>query len=99
MKPLPKEMMFFSKKTSILTENFHRTRRNFCYCKLPHTYIQSAWQMNSDEKNSAELNSLKLAKDFFSKIIVQNDIPETFRDADGILHVNLIEFLLNPDII
>lgn len=55
--------------------------------------------MNSDEKKSAELNSLKLAKDFFSKIIVQNDIPETFRDADGILHVNLIEFLLNPDII
>ncbi len=62
-------------------------------------YIQSAWQMNTDEKINAELDSLKLAKDFFSKIIVQNDIPETFRDTDGILHVNLIEFLLNPDIL
>lgn len=62
-------------------------------------YIQSAWQMNSDEKINAELDSLKLAKDFFSKIIVQNDIPETFRDDDGILHVNLIEFLLNPNLL
>lgn len=62
-------------------------------------YIQSAWQMNTDEKINAELDSLKLAKDFFSKIIVQNDIPETFRDTDGILHVNLIEFLLNPGIL
>lgn len=62
-------------------------------------YIQSAWQMNIDEKINAELDSLKLAKDFFSKIIVQNDIPETFRDTDGILHVNLIEFLLNPGIL
>lgn len=62
-------------------------------------YIQSAWQMNTDEKIKAELDSLKLAKDFFSKIIVQNDIPETFRDTDGILHVNLIEFLLDPEIL
>lgn len=62
-------------------------------------YIQSAWQMNTDEKINAELDSLKLAKDFFSKIIVQNDIPETFRDTDGILHVNLIDFLLNPEIL
>ena len=62
-------------------------------------YIQSAWQMNTDEKIKAELDSLKLAKDFFSKIIVQNDIPETFRDNDGILHVKLTEFLLNPEIL
>ena len=62
-------------------------------------YIQSAWQMNTDEKIKAELDSLKLAKDFFSKIIVQNEIHETFRDTDGILHVNLIEFLLNPEIL
>lgn len=62
-------------------------------------YIQSAWQMNTDDKIKAELDSLKLAKDFFSKIIIQNDIPETFRDEDGILHVNLIEFLLNPNVI
>ncbi len=62
-------------------------------------YIQSAWQMNTDEKINAELDSLKLAKDFFSKIIVQNDIPHKFLDNDGIMHCNVIEFLLDKDIL
>lgn len=60
-------------------------------------YIQSAWQMNSTEKIAVELDSLKLAKDFFTKIIIQNDIPSHFTDNDGIIHCNLIEFLLNPN--
>ena len=62
-------------------------------------YIQSAWQMNTDEKIKAELDSLKLTKDFFAKIIIQNDIPSYFTDDDGILHCNLIEFLLHPEIL
>lgn len=62
-------------------------------------YIQSAWQMNTDEKITAELDSLKLAKDFFSKIIIQNDIPSHYTDNDGIIHCNLIEFLLKPELI
>lgn len=62
-------------------------------------YIQSAWQMNTDEKINAELDSLKLAKDFFSKIIIKNDIPSHFTDADGIMHCNLIEFLLNQELL
>ena len=62
-------------------------------------YIQSAWQMNTDEKIKAELDSLKLTKDFFAKIIIQNDIPSHFIDDDGILHCNLIEFLLHPEIL
>ena len=62
-------------------------------------YIQSVWQMNTDEKIKAELDSLKLTKDFFAKIIIQNDIPSHFTDDDGILHCNLIEFLLHPEIL
>ncbi len=62
-------------------------------------YIQSAWQMNTSEKITAELDSLKLAKDFFAKIIIQNDIPSHYTDADGIIHCNLIEFLLKPELI
>lgn len=62
-------------------------------------YIQSAWQMNTDEKVKAELDSLKLTKDFYSKIIIQNDIPSRFVDSDGIIHCNLIDFLLRPDTI
>ncbi len=62
-------------------------------------YIQSAWQMNTTEKITAELDSLKLAKDFFAKIIIQNDIPSYFSDDDGTIHCNLIEFLLHPELI
>jgi len=62
-------------------------------------YIQSAWQMSTTEKIAAELDSLKLAKDFFAKIIIQNDIPSHFSDDDGIIHCNLIEFLLHPELI
>mgnify|MGYP003495537462 FL=1 len=62
-------------------------------------YIQSAWQMNTDKKINAELDSLKLTKDFFARIIIQNDIPTTFTDEDGIIHCNLIEFLLNETLL
>ena len=38
-------------------------------------YIQSAFQMDTDKKESSELASLILTKDFFKKIIVRMDIP------------------------
>lgn len=58
-------------------------------------YIQSALQMDTDKKESSELASLLLAKDFFKKIIVRMDIPHSFYDNNGILHCNLIDMLLN----
>ncbi len=57
-------------------------------------YIQSAFQMDSDKKESAELASLLLTKDFFKKIIVRMDIPHNFYDDSGIFHCNLIDLLL-----
>ena len=57
-------------------------------------YIQSAFQMNTDEKTSSELESLKLTKDFFKKIVVRMDIPHNFYDDNGIYHCNLIDLLL-----
>lgn len=57
-------------------------------------YIQSAFQMDSDKKESAELASLLLTKDFFKKIIVRMDIPHNFYDDNGIFHCNLIHLLL-----
>lgn len=47
-----------------------------------------------DTKMNSELNSLKLIKDFFKKIIIRNDIISSFYDENGILHANLIDFLL-----
>lgn len=57
-------------------------------------YIQSAFQMDTDKKESSELASLLLTKDFFKKIIVRMDIPHQFYDDNGIFHCNLIDLLL-----
>ena len=57
-------------------------------------YIQSAFQMNTDPKESSELTSLMLTRDFFKKIIVRMDIPHSFYDDSGIFHCNLIDMLL-----
>lgn len=58
-------------------------------------YIQSAFQMDTNKKENAELRSLLLTKDFFKKIIVRMDIPHNFYDDNGIFHCNLIDLLLN----
>ena len=58
-------------------------------------YIQSAFQMDTDKKESSELASLLLTKDFFKKIVVRMDIPHSFYYNNGILHCNLIDMLLN----
>ncbi len=57
-------------------------------------YIQSAFQMDTEKKESSELASLMLTKDFFKKIIVRMDIPHNFYDDNGIFHCNLIDLLL-----
>lgn len=57
-------------------------------------YIQSALRMDEEEKTNSELESLKITGDFFKKIIIRNDILSTFYDDVGIMHVNLIDFLL-----
>jgi len=57
-------------------------------------YIQSAFQMNTDKKETSEIASLMLTKDFFKKIIVRMDIPHNFYDDNGIFHCNLIDLLL-----
>ena len=58
-------------------------------------YIQSAFRMDTDKKESSELASLTLTKDFFKKIIVRMDIPHSFYDDMGIFHCNMIDLLLD----
>ncbi len=57
-------------------------------------YIQSAFRMDTDKKETSELTSLMLTKDFFKKIIVRMDVPHNFYDDNGIFHCNLIDLLL-----
>lgn len=57
-------------------------------------YIQSAYQMETEQKENTELQSLKLTGDFFKKIVIRMDIPHNFYDDNGFFHCNLIDFLL-----
>lgn len=57
-------------------------------------YIQSALQMETEEKTASEVSSLMLTRDFFKKIIIRMDIPHYFYDEQGVFHCNLIDFLL-----
>jgi hypothetical protein len=50
--------------------------------------------MDNEEKETSELASLMLAKDFFKKVVVRMDISHNYYDDDGIFHCNLIDFLL-----
>ncbi len=57
-------------------------------------YIQSAFRVDTDIKESSELASLMLTRDFFKKIVVRMDVPHSFYDDNGIFHCNLIDLLL-----
>ena len=57
-------------------------------------YIQSALQIDTEEKNDAKLQPLLLTKDFFKKIVIRKDAPHSYYDDSGIYHVSLIDFLL-----
>lgn len=57
-------------------------------------YIQSAYQMDTEQKKNTELQSLKLTGDFFKKIVIRMDIPHSFYDDNGFFHCSLIDFLL-----
>lgn len=57
-------------------------------------YIQSALQINTEKKETSELASLMLTKDFFRKMVIRMDVPHNFYDDSGIFHCNLIDFLM-----
>jgi len=62
-------------------------------------YIQSAWQIQEDRKADSEADSLHLTKDFFKKIMIRSDVPGTMMDQEGIIHCNIIDFLLQDGLI
>lgn len=57
-------------------------------------YIQSAWQVATEQKENTELKSLLLTGDYFKKIVIRMDIPHNYYDDNGFFHCNLIDFLL-----
>ncbi len=63
------------------------------------TYIQSAYALTTEEKQMTELKPFSLTGDSFPKIIVRRDIGKRWYDDNGILNINIIDFLLDKDVI
>lgn len=60
-------------------------------------YIQSAYSLQSLEKAEQEKKSLLNIDDSFKKIIIVKDRVKAFLDDNGIVTINLFDFLLNRD--
>ena len=58
-------------------------------------YIQSAYEMISDDKARTELDSFVLTGDFFKKVIIRNDITHHYYDDNGFFHCSLLDFLMD----
>ena len=63
------------------------------------SYIQSAYAMPTEEKTEIELRPFSLTGDSFPKILVRRDIGKRWYDDYGVLHLNLIDFLLDKTVI
>lgn len=62
-------------------------------------YIQSALSVSDPDKMATELRPLKNTNDFFKKIIITKTSQKPWVDDDGIVHIGLIDFLLDENAI
>ena len=60
-------------------------------------YLQSAFRMHDEKKIEQENRPLRHIDDSFKKIIVVGDGGLTWRNNDGHVMINILDFLLNPD--
>ena len=60
-------------------------------------YIQSAFAMDTEEKQEQEKKSLMNIKDFFKKIIIVKDDIKRKRDENGIVTMSIYDFLLDEN--
>ena len=58
-------------------------------------YIQSALRLPSEEKRQQEIRSLKNINDSFRKFVITEDLISRHQDDDGIIYMNIYEFLLD----
>ncbi len=60
-------------------------------------YIQSALSIPDEEKRNQEIRPFKRIGDSFKKIIITKDLVKPYYDDNGILTVNIYDFLLDPN--
>lgn len=87
------------------------TDKNKNYVKVPReidfvinengkkTYIQSAYALETEEKKNSEVRPFKLTDDSFPKILIRHDIRKRWYDDNGVLHIGVVDFLLDETII
>lgn len=66
---------------------------------LKRVYVQSAYRIDSEDKRNQETESFRASGDFFRKIVVVDGYHQPLEDEEGIVHVGIIPFLLNPSIL
>lgn len=60
-------------------------------------YIQSAYMIGTKEKLAQEIRPFLKINDSFKKIVITSDTPKPFYSEEGILIMNIYDFLLNAD--
>lgn len=59
-------------------------------------YIQSAYAIPDTEKREQEIRPFKKIDDSFKKIVITKDVVPAHYDENGILTINIYDFLLDP---
>lgn len=59
-------------------------------------YVQSAYMLGTEEKIAHEIRPFLKINDSFKKIVITSNTPKPFYTDDGILIMNVYDFLLNP---
>ena len=82
-------------------ENGKQLRKNIavevnfvCNKGYDRVYVQSALSLSGDEKKEQELLPLLQIKDSFPKVVIAGGMQPTYRDDNGILILNVFDFLL-----
>lgn len=58
-------------------------------------YIQSAFSIPDEEKRAQEIRPFKKIEDSFKKIVITKDIVPAYYDENGILTMNIYDFLMD----
>lgn len=87
-------------ETSEKNENGNNVRKQLeidfvCNLGSERYYIQSAYALPDDAKRTQEIRPFKKIDDSFKKIVVTKDIVPTYYDENGILTMNIYDFLLD----
>ena len=60
-------------------------------------YIQSAYMLGTEEKMAQEIRPFLRINDSFKKIVITSNTPKPFYTEEGILMMNVYDFLLKQD--